>query len=168
MQRGRAGLAPLGVAVAMCAAAAALAVVSLSAQPRRDATALASLRSAGTWPSAAPSYEPHVGDVLSKQAVRDYHPRRPGGRSSAASATSGEPLVTAQTEREVTAAACRAVRRAPCVPPRACRCVEGATGAQRVRAPRCTRLASGAVMTYFRGLGRHGESSRARQWGRPS
>lgn len=92
-------LAPLGAAVALCATAAALAVVSLSA--RENAAELASLRTAGTWPNSAPSYEPHVGDVLNKQAVRDYHPRRPGGRGMAASAEAGEPLVTSKTEREV-------------------------------------------------------------------
>ena len=102
--------APLGAALAAAATMALLAVVSLSVrQHRAGETALTSLRSSGTWPEA-PSYEPHVGDVLSQNAVRDFHPRRPGGRAGvksavdlAASAGGAPPLVTARTEREVSA-----------------------------------------------------------------
>ena len=111
-----------GVVAALAAAAAValLAVVTLSAQQQgAGATALASLRTAGTWPAAAPEYEPQVGDVLSK--VRDFHPRRPRGRvrATVAAGADGEPpLVTAHTEREVTARRVRARRAGDAAAPR--------------------------------------------------
>ena len=109
---------PLVAALAAAGTMALLAVVSLSVRTQRAGeTALTSLRSSGTWPGA-PSYEPHVGDVLSQNAVRDFHPRRPGGRAgvtstagSVASAGSAPPLVTARTEREVSAGAASCARR---------------------------------------------------------
>lgn len=120
----------LGAALAAAATVALIAVVSLSAQQQgAGAVALASLRNAGTWP-AAPGYEPQVGDVLSARKVRDFHPRRPGGRGRATSAGGAEaasepPLVTAHTEREVSAgAACaRDGRGADMLPPRAMQCM---------------------------------------------
>ena len=93
--------APLVASLALCATAAVLAVVSLSTHRQRGAADLESLRSSGQWPNSAPGYEPRVGALLSKQAVRGYHPRRPWGKGIAASAEAGEPLVTARTEREV-------------------------------------------------------------------
>jgi hypothetical protein len=97
------GQAPLAVAVALVASAALLAVVSLSLSRQLGAvTALSSLQSAGTWANREPRYEPHVGDVLSKKQVRDFHPRRPGGGRAVAAATGQPPLVTALSERKVT------------------------------------------------------------------
>ena len=99
-------LLPLGAALVLTAAAA-LAIVSLAGQQGAvTATALASLRSAGTWPNSlsAPSYEPHVGQVLRKHTVRDFHPRRPRARGAAAvgkDRSSQPPLVTVHSEREV-------------------------------------------------------------------
>lgn len=109
MQRPR-SVSPLGAALAAAATMALLAVVSLSVrQQRAGETALTSLRSSGTWPGA-PGYEPHVGDVLSQNAVQDFHPRRPGARAgvtsaadAVASAGGAPPLVTARTERQVSA-----------------------------------------------------------------
>ena len=109
------GQLPLGAVLALAATAALVAVVSLSVQQQSvTASALASLKSAGRWPrsnsnSIEPSYEPHVGDVLKSRKVRDFHPRRPGGRRAAADAhveTSQPPLVTARTERQVSLFEC--------------------------------------------------------------
>ena len=97
------GQVPLAVAVALVASAALLAVVSLSLSRQPGAvTALSSLQSAGTWANHEPRYEPHVGDVLSKDQVRDFHPRRPGGKRAVAAATGQPPLVTALSELKVT------------------------------------------------------------------
>ena len=60
---------PLGAALALAATAGLVVVVLLSVQQQAvTATALASLKSAETWPrsnsnSIEPSYEPHVGDI---------------------------------------------------------------------------------------------------------
>lgn len=104
---GKRTLIPLSAALVLTASAAALAIVSLAGQQGAvTATALASLRSAGTWPNSlsAPSYEPHVGQVLRKHTVRDFHPRRPRARGAAAvgkDRSSQPPLVTVHSEREV-------------------------------------------------------------------